>query len=246
MKHKLLCAVIMVVSIVVAVIIAKTPESIIAFAVGLFLVGGIQTVNYIIPGDDASQKIEDLDKEGLFSSFCDTPLEKLTFHSVSLPKDNLAECVDKIIRHAGQILSFQGQVNNTVDEIVKAYKGYIDEYIKKAISIIEKHTEAKQYLSSYNPDELLREIQALEISVQDQPENKTTLEEKRKSLSEYKEMESSLAKNIRDLQEIEATLQSLGIAIASARTNSTSEQDFRSELQRVLSSTGEAIRETLK
>ena len=168
------------------------------------------------------------------------PLNKLA-EQVGAPADELTDMLRSIMNIGHGLLNYLSD-NQAVVEILKAYRVYIEQYMDSAASLAKKYRKARTYLSVTSKSMLEEEIVVLgrRLSAGDSSVKKT-LEEKRSTLDRYLTIEKSKNSVQGAIAEIEATLKALHAAITAVEVDPNSEAKIREEIQKTISTTGEAI-----
>ena len=189
----------------------------------------------IIPGDEMT-----------FRQRIDTPLEYLVAVGIAEAKrDELAELAYSISMRATRLLGYRIE-DGVIGEVLSAYRSFIDQYVAKAAELVKKYRKAQEHLDSSDPKKLTQTITNLKEEIkQGSGSLQATLNEKERTLRELGQMCESQATSLQELGEIDATLEAMETIAVSADTNNSSEHDIRAELQRTISSTTLAIKETL-
>jgi methylaspartate ammonia-lyase len=152
---------------------------------------------------------------------------------------------DSIFRRATRLLNYQVE-DGVIGEVLSAYRSFIDQYVARAADLVKKYRTAQAFLDTTETEKLARSIVKIKTEVKDGNTSlQATLDEKQGTLEELAAMQEAQSASIRLLEKIDATLESLETAAVSAQTNNSSAKDVLDELQRTLSSTALAIKETL-
>ena len=175
----------------------------------------------------------------------ETPLEYLATHCQAASMNGLTPCISSIVKRATKLLGYRKD-DGVVGEILQAYRIFIEQYVAKAAELIRKYQIAKEYLATTDCNQLSIEIGYLQTDIESGDASaKTTLDEKLTTKTEIEAMRKRQESIGRRLGEIAATLEAMEATVVSAETSDADAQVVRDELQRTLSSTTQAIKETL-
>ncbi|MFA5961599.1 MAG: hypothetical protein WC848_02880 [Parcubacteria group bacterium] len=218
------------------------------FAIGICLIAVVWLTDIIWVVNEQKQKGKSADGLGdeiIFSERKDTPLEYLAGFSLSSPRDGVVVLADLIFRRATRLLNYQAE-DGVIGEVLNAYRSFIDQYVVRAAELVKKHRKAQEFLDNTDPEKLARIITDLRGKIKGGNVSlQSTLDEKQRTLEELGAMQESQSQSIFMLEKIDATLESMETLAVSAETNSISAKDVLDELQRTISSTSQAIKETL-
>ncbi|MFA5961596.1 MAG: hypothetical protein WC848_02865 [Parcubacteria group bacterium] len=175
----------------------------------------------------------------------DGALEYLATAYSAAPNHCISSHIDSIIKRATRLLSYRSD-DGTVGEIIATYHVFIEQYVARAAELVRKYWKAFVYLSSVDLGELSSEISRLQTEIESGDASaKKTLDEKKITKAAIEEMRKKQLSIGRGLGEIAATLEAMETIVISAETSDADAKDVRDELQRTLSTTTLAIKETL-
>lgn len=198
----------------------------------------------------------------LLSVLFPTPKEEKKEEKVKTPLDKLKELLsqellrlekDEVSRVAGSICEIghdllSGHKENEVTRgILDQYKVYLDGYMDSAVSLTGKYRKAEEYLRIVKPEDLQKDIEALEKRVKaGSTILEKTLKEKKDTIRDLEIIRKSMDKTLVSLMEIQATLLSLQASIVSVETGDKNEVDAREEMQRSISTLSQALDKTFE
>ena len=160
--------------------------------------------------------------------------------------DELTLTLRAILSIGKNLVNYDQAANETVAEILKAYRVYVDKYLESAKTLAEKYRRVKAYLKEQDPTALRAEVKALESRIADGEKNlDRTLKENKATLERIEEMERDQPEFRQSLEEIKATIRSLESSIKRAENDPDADTEIRAEIQRTIASTSEAIETTL-
>ncbi|MFA5961604.1 MAG: hypothetical protein WC848_02905 [Parcubacteria group bacterium] len=169
-------------------------------------------------------------------------LREVTFQTT----DELSTTLRSILAIGETLSNYDKAANETVAEILKVYKVYVDKYLDSAATLAEKYRRVKAYLKSQDPTTIRAEVKALKNRMNDGEKNlERTLKEMSATLGRLEEMQKDQPEFRQSLDEIFATIQSLESSIKRAENDPDADTEIRAEIQRTISSTSEAIETTL-
>lgn len=160
--------------------------------------------------------------------------------------DELTPNLRAILAIGKNLVNYDQAVNETVAEILKAYRVYVDKYLESATTLAAKYRRVKSYLKSQDPTSLRAEVRAIENRIKDGETGlANTLKESKATLERLEEMQKDQPEFRQSLDEIHATIRSLESSIKRAENDPDADTEIREEIQRTIASTSEAIETTL-
>lgn len=221
---------------------------VVVFFIGFVVIGIVWVVDVVFRANDQERKIKSADglgQEIIFSERTDTPLEYLAVVSLSSPTDELLMLADSIFIRATRLLNYRVE-DGVIGEVLTVYQPFINQYVARAAELVKKHRKLQEFLEKTNSEKLIRIIAELRERIEaGNASLQSTLDEKQRTLEELGAMRESQRQSFSMLDEIDSTLESMETLTISAETNNTSAKDVLNELQRTISSTSQAIKETL-
>jgi multidrug resistance efflux pump len=133
-----------------------------------------------------------------------------------------------------------------VADILKAYSGFVRDYLEGAADFARKYRRARAFIKSRDPNYLAIEVRTLEKRVADGEKGlEKTLTEKKSTLHRLEGMVDNQPVIRNGIDTIQATLESLEASIAEAESDPGRQKEIMDQIQLTLSSTGTAIEKTL-
>lgn len=179
-----------------------------------------------------------------------TPLERLkellSQELLCLEKDEVSRVAGSICEIGHDLLS--GHKENEVTRgILDQYKVYLDGYVDSAVSMTGKYRKAEKYIATVKPEDIHKDIEALEKRVKaGSTILEKTLKERKDTLRDLEIIRKSMDKTLVSLMEIQATLLSLQASIVSVETGDKNEVDAREDMQRSISTLSQALDKTFE
>ena len=205
---------------------------------GIILVGPIEEEPKDEPAENPGEEI-------IAPKQNDAALEYLTTAYQSASEHCLAPHIDSIVRRSTRLLAYRKE-DGVVGEILQTYHVFITQYVVRAADLVRKYWKAQEYLSTIDSAELSSEISLLQTDIESGDASaKKTLDEKMTTKTGLEAMQKKQVSIKRGLGEIAATLEAMETTVVSAEMSDADAKDVRDELQRTLSSTTKAIKETL-
>jgi hypothetical protein len=160
--------------------------------------------------------------------------------------DELTVNLRAILAIGKNLVDYDQAANETVAEILKAYRVYVDKYLESATTLAAKYRRVKSYLKTQDPMTLRGEVKALKNRIGDGEKGlANTLKESEATLGRLEEMQKDQPEFRQSLDEIHATIRSLESSIKRAENDPDADTEIREEIQRTIASTSEAIETTL-
>jgi septal ring factor EnvC (AmiA/AmiB activator) len=165
---------------------------------------------------------------------------------VNKAPDDITEKLRKIFRIGESLVNYESCGNETVAEILKAYKVYIDKYLEDAAVIAGKYRRTADYLKERDISSLRSEVETLSYRIAGGEKNlDRLLNEKKATLKRLDEMIEDQPDFLHALKEIHATLESLESSIKRAENNPDEGEEIRREIQQTISSVSQAMETVL-
>lgn len=161
---------------------------------------------------------------------------------VGIPEDNELAKIVRSISKVGEDLLY-GHVDNEVAYgLINQHKGYIEDYIRSAATLVQKFQIADKYLQILDVGEVKEDIGRLTDKVgNDRSASRRTLGEKQHTLKNIEYIQSNRDKTFDSLMEIDATLLSLQTSIVGMETGDKDEHVARKEMQTSISALCQAL-----
>lgn len=160
--------------------------------------------------------------------------------------DELTMNLRSILEMGRRLIAYDPQGSTVVGEVLKAYSGFIEDYLGGAASFAGKYRKAQKYIKSKDPAQLRLEVKEMEKRIEDGEKGLDKIcKEKKATLHRIEEMVADQRTIRESLAGIQATLESLEASITAAENEPDREKEILDELQLTISSTGRAIEKTL-
>ncbi|SPF45934.1 hypothetical protein SBDP1_580023 [Syntrophobacter sp. SbD1] len=172
------------------------------------------------------------------------PLEKLRAETGMA--DELTMKLRSILEIGERLIHYDAENSPVVSEILKAYDGFVSDYLEGAADFAKKYRRAKAFIKTRDPGNLALEVRTLERRIADGEKGlEKMLSEKRATLHRLEEMVENQPVIRNGIETIQATLESLDTSIAEAEADPGRQNEIMDQIQLTLSSTATAIEKTL-
>jgi len=172
------------------------------------------------------------------------PLKKLRAETGMA--DELTMKLRSILDTGDRLIHYDAENSPVVAEILKAYSGFVRDYLEGAADFAKKYRRAKTFIKSTDPNYLALEVQTLEKRIADGEKGlEKMLTEKKSTLHRLEGMVGNQPVIRNGLETIQATLESLDASIAEAEADPGRQKEIMDQIQLTLSSTATAIEKTL-
>ncbi len=172
------------------------------------------------------------------------PLKKLRAETGMA--DELTMQLRSILDTGGRLIHYDAENSPVVAEILKAYSGFVRDYLEGAADFARKYLRAKAFIKNTDPNYLALEVRTLEKRLADGEKGlEKMLTEKKSTLHRLEGMVSNQPIIRNGIETIQATLESLDASIAEAEADPGRQQEIMDQIQLTLSSTATAIEKTL-
>jgi hypothetical protein len=174
----------------------------------------------------------------------DVPLKKLKAETGMA--DELTMQLRSILDTGDRLVHYDAENSPVVAEILKAYSGFVRDYLEGAADFAKKYRRAKTFIKSNDPNYLALEVRTLEKRMADGEKGlEKMLAEKKSTLHRLEGMVANQPIIRNGIETIQATLESLDASIAEAEADPGRQKDIIDQIQLTLSSTATAIEKTL-
>ncbi|MGC9967535.1 MAG: hypothetical protein ABSE08_19220 [Syntrophobacteraceae bacterium] len=174
----------------------------------------------------------------------DVPLKKLKAETGMA--DELTMQLRSILDTGDRLVHYDAENSPVVAEILKAYSGFVRDYLEGAADFAKKYRRAKTFIKSKDPNYLALEVRTLEKRMADGEKGlEKMLAEKKSTLHRLEGMVANQPIIRNGIETIQATLESLDASIAEAEADPGRQKDIIDQIQLTLSSTATAIEKTL-
>jgi hypothetical protein len=172
------------------------------------------------------------------------PLKKLRAETGMA--DELTMQLRSILESGDRLIHYDAENNPVVAEILKAYSGFVRDYLEGAVDFAKKYRRAKTFIKSKDPNYLALEVRTLEKRIADGEKGlEKMLTEKKSTLHRTEEMVGNQPIIRNGIETIQATMESLDASIAEAEADPGRQKEIMDQIQLTLSSTATAIEKTL-
>jgi len=160
--------------------------------------------------------------------------------------DELTMELRSILDIGDRLVHYEAESNPVVAEILKAYSGYVRDYLEGAADFAKKYRRAKAFIKTKDPNHLALEVRTLEKRMADGEKGlEKMLTEKKSTLHRLEGMVVNQPVIRNGIETIQATLESLDASIAEAEADPGRQKEIMDQVQLTLSSTATAIEKTL-
>ncbi len=160
--------------------------------------------------------------------------------------DELTMKLRSILDTGDRLIHYDAENSPVVAEILKAYSGFVRDYLEGAADFAKKYRRAKTFIKSTDPNYLALEVKTLEKRIADGEKGlEKMLTEKKSTLHRLEGMVGNQPVIRNGLETIQATLESLDASIAEAEADPGRQKEIMDQIQLTLSSTATAIEKTL-
>jgi len=160
--------------------------------------------------------------------------------------DELTMQLRSILDTGDRLVHYDAENSPVVAEILKAYSGFVRDYLEGAADFAKKYRRAKTFIKSKDPNYLALEVRTLEKRMADGEKGlEKMLAEKKSTLHRLEGMVANQPIIRNGIETIQATLESLDASIAEAEADPGRQKDIIDQIQLTLSSTATAIEKTL-
>jgi hypothetical protein len=174
----------------------------------------------------------------------DEPLKKLKAETGMA--DELTMQLRSISDTGDRLVHYDAANSAVVAEILKAYSGFVRDYLEGAADFAKKYRRAKTFIKTKDPNSLALEVRTLEKRIADGEKGlEKMLTEKKSTLHRLEGMVSNQPIIRNGIETIQATLESLDASIAEAEADPGRQKEIMDQIQLTLSSTATAIEKTL-
>ena len=172
------------------------------------------------------------------------PLKKLRAETGMA--DELTMKLRSILDTGDRLIHYDAENSPVVAEILKAYSGFVRDYLEGAADFAKKYRRAKTFIKNTDPNSLALEVRTLEKRIADGEKGlEKMLTEKKSTLHRLEGMVGNQPVIRNGLETIQATLESLDASIAEAEADPGRQREIMDQIQLTLSSTATAIEKTL-
>jgi len=172
------------------------------------------------------------------------PLKKLRAETGMA--DELTVKLRSILDIGDRLIHYDAQSSPVVAEILKAYSGFVRDYLEGATDFAKKYRRAKAFIKTDDPNHLALEVRTLEKRIADGEKGlEKMLAEKKATLHRIEGMAANQPVIRNGIDTIQATLESLYASIAEAESDPGRQSEIMDQIQLTLSSTAAAIEKTL-
>jgi hypothetical protein len=172
------------------------------------------------------------------------PLQRL--RSETGMADELTMKLRSILDIGERLVNYDEAGNQVVAEILKAYSGFVRDYLEGAADFAKKYRGAKTFIKTRDPNYLALEVRTLEKRIADGEKGlDKMLTEKKSTLHRLEGMVGNQPIIRNGIETIQATLESLDASIAEAEADPGRQKEIMDQIQLTLSSTATAIEKTL-
>lgn len=172
------------------------------------------------------------------------PLKRL--RSETGMADELTMQLRSILDIGGRLVDYNAENSPVVAEILKAYSGFVRDYLEGAADFAKKYRRAKTFIKTEDPNHLALEVRTLEKRIADGEKGlDKMLTEKKSTLHRLEGMVGNQPIIRNGIETIQATLESLDASIAEAEADPGRQKEIMDQIQLTLSSTATAIEKTL-
>jgi hypothetical protein len=174
----------------------------------------------------------------------DEPLKKLGAETGMA--DELTMQLRSILDTGGRLVHYDAENSPVVAEILKAYSGFVRDYLEGAAEFAKKYRRARTFIKTKDPNSLALEVRTLEKRIADGEKGlEKMLTEKKSTLHRLEGMVGNQPIIRNGIETIQATLESLDASIAEAEADPGRQKEIMDQIQLTLSSTATAIEKTL-
>lgn len=160
--------------------------------------------------------------------------------------DELTMQLRSILEIGDRLVHYDAQNSQVVAEILKAYSGFVRDYLEGASDFAKKYRRAKAFIKTKDPNQLALEVRTLERRIADGEKGlDKMLTEKKSTLHRLEGMVGNQPVIRNGIETIQATLESLDASIAEAEADPGRQKEIMDQIQLTLSSTATAIEKTL-
>jgi hypothetical protein len=172
------------------------------------------------------------------------PIERL--RSETGMADELTMQLRSILDIGDRIVHYDADNSRVVADILKAYSGFVRDYLDGAADFAKKYRRAKAFIKTRDPNYLALEVRTLEKRIADGEKGlDRMLIEKKSTLHRLEGMVGNQPIIRNGIETIQATLESLDASIAEAEADPGRQEEIMDQIQLTLSSTATAIEKTL-
>ncbi len=160
--------------------------------------------------------------------------------------DELTMQLRSILDTGDRLVHYDAANSPVVAEILKAYSGFVRDYLEGAADFAKKYRRAKAFIKTKDPNSLAMEVRTLEKRVADGEKGlEKMLAEKKSTLHRLEGMVGNQPVIRNGIETIQATIESLDASIAEAEADPGRQKEIMDQIQLTLSSTATAIEKTL-
>jgi hypothetical protein len=172
------------------------------------------------------------------------PLKKLRAETGMA--DELTMQLRSILDTGDRLVHYDAENSPVVAEIIKAYSGFVRDYLEGAADFAKKYRRAKTFIKTKDPNSMALEVRTLEKRILDGEKGlEKMLTEKKSTLHRLEGMVGNQPIIRNGIETIQATLESLDASIAEAEADPGRQEEIMDQIQLTLSSTATAIEKTL-
>jgi hypothetical protein len=160
--------------------------------------------------------------------------------------DELTMQLRSILDTGDRLVHYDAENSPVVAEILKAYSGFVRDYLEGAADFARKYRRAKAFIKTRDPNSLALEVRTVEKRIADGEKGlEKMLAEKKSTLHRLEGMAANQPVIRNGIETIQATVESLDASIAEAEADPGRQKEIMDQIQITLSSTATAIEKTL-
>ncbi len=233
---------IMIAAVIIAIDIEQPPLSLIV------LIVGAASAYWVARNGLKSRMEKEAKAAGETTSAAEAageePLKKLRAETGLA--DELTIQLRSILDTGDRLVHYDAENSPAVAEILKAYSGFVREYLEGAADFAKKYRRARAFIKTKDPNYLALEIRTLEKRIADGEKGlEKMLSEKKATHHRLEGMVENQPIIRNGIETIQATLESLDASIAEAEADPGRQKEIMDQVQITLSSTATAIENTL-
>jgi hypothetical protein len=239
MKIYLMPAAIMIAAVIIAIDLKRPALSIIVLIAGAALAFWVARTGF---KNGMEKEIKSAAETKAAAE--DEPLKKLRAETGMA--DELTMQLRSILDTGDRLVHYDAENSPVVAEIIKAYSGFVRDYLEGAADFAKKYRRAKTFIKTKDPNSLALEVRTLEKRMADGEKGLEKMLTEKKSTHHRLEGMVGNQPIIRNgIETIQATLESLDASIAEAEADPGRQKEIMDQIQLTLSSTATAIEKTL-
>jgi len=235
-------AVIMIAAVIIAIVLRSPALS------AIVLIAGAALAFWAVRTDLKNSTEKDVkaadESKAAAEAAKDEPIKKLTAETGMA--DELTMQLRSILDTGTRLVHYDAENSPVVAEILKAYSGFVRDYLEGAADFAKKYRRARIFIKTKDPNSLALEVRTLEKRIADGEKGlEKMLTEKKSTLHRLEGMVNNQPIIRNGIETIQATLESLDASIAEAEADPGRQKEIMDQIQLTLSSTATAIEKTL-